>query len=397
VKVKHKSKRGRYGDGCVYRQRLPGRKDEYRPTWWLTWYEPRRAPDGTVTRQKCYESSRSEDKKLAQRMLRAKLQALGGRRPTVVDPEKVSYEDLRENFLGYCVMKNLRSLKRTADGQPTLNTLARLDRSFGGWRAREITVADLKRFRAEGKQQGLSDARLNRYMATLRKMFNQGLKDDLITRTEVPSYYPTVTEPNVARGAVFIRREWYAPLRRELKDPLRSAFTLAYHTGVRVEELQRIKWQDVDVKRHVVSLPVEITKTSVPRLVPLPSDFNRKPGNPDDLVFPLGDCRERWRTACVKVGAGWYECRECGSRCDGRKCPAHGKRPTKRLRYRGALLRHTRHTAVRNMSDAGLEDKRIMEVSGHKTLSMLYRYNIGREKDVARARRAIERFHRRVN
>src|SRR5436309_10204111 len=37
-----------------------------------------------------------------------------------------------------------------------------------------------------------------------------------------PSYFPTVTEPNVARGAVFIRREWYAPLRRELKEPLRS-------------------------------------------------------------------------------------------------------------------------------------------------------------------------------
>ena len=69
----------------------------------------------------------------------------------VVDPEKVSYEDLRENFLGYCVMKNLRSLKRTADGQPTLNTLHRLDRSFGGWRAREIPVADLKRFRVSSK------------------------------------------------------------------------------------------------------------------------------------------------------------------------------------------------------------------------------------------------------
>jgi len=383
--MRRKEKRGRYGDGCVY---LRGR------VWWMTWREDVLRPDGTRERQKRHESTKSEDRDFAQRALRARLQAVGGRRPTAVDPRKVSYDDLRANFLEYCVANARRSLKRDRDGKTTLGTLPRLDRSFGGWRAGEIGVADLKRFRAEGRRGGLSDARLNRYMATLRKMFNQGIKDEIVTRAEAPPYFPTTTERNAARGAVFIRPEWYAPLRRELKEPLRSAFTLSYHVGVRVEELQKIKWRDVDARARIVTLPAEVTKTADPRLVPLPSDFDLKPGKPDDLVFPLGDCRERWRTACVKVGAGFYECRECGARCDGRKCPAHGKRPTKRLRYRGALLRHTRHTAVRNMSDAGLEEKRIMEVSGHKTRSMFDRYNIGREEDVARAREAIDRFHR---
>ncbi len=387
MKEKPKSKRGRYGDGCVYRQ-------QGRSTWWLTWYEPRRAPDGTITRRKCYESSRSEDKKLAQRMLRAKLQALGGRRPTVTDPRKVSYEDLRQNLLDYCVANNIRSLKKDRQGNPTLNTLPRLDRSFGGWRARDITVADLKRFRAEGKQQRLSDARLNRYMATLRKMFRQAIKDELITGEEEPSYFPMTGEKNVARGAIFIKPEWYTPLRKELREPLRSAFTLAYHDGVRVEELQRIRWRDMNVRERIVALPPETTKTGEPRLVPLPGDFDLKPGQPDALVFPLGDHRERWRTACVKVGAGYYECRECGARCLGRKCPTHGKRPTKRLRYRGLLLRHTRHTAARNMSEAGMEERRIMDITGHATRSMFDRYNIGKERDVAEARDRMEEFHR---
>jgi len=385
VKGKRKSQRGRYGDGCVY---LQGR------IWWLTWHEDKRQPDGTITRQKCYESSHSDDRQFAQRVLRAKLQALGGRRPTIVDPEKVSYEDLRQNLLDYCLANNIRSLKKDRQGHLTLNTLPRLDSFFGGWRASEITIVDLKRFRIEGKSAHLSDARLNRYMATLRKMFNQALKDELITRAEVPSYFPTVAEPNVARGAIFIKPEWYASLRKVLKEPLRSAFTLAYHVGVRVEELQGLKGRDFDLKQRLVALPIEITKTAEPRLGPLPKDFDLKPSQPDELVFPLGDCRERWRTACVKVGAGYYECRDCLMRCIGRKCPTHGKRPTKRLRYRGALLRHCRHTAVRNMSDAGSEEKRIMEVSGHKTRSMFDRYNIGREEDAARAGEAIERFHR---
>jgi hypothetical protein len=381
--MKEKQKRGRYGDGCVY---LQGR------IWWLTWYEAKRKPDGSVVRQKCYASSGSDDKKLAQRMLRAKLQAIGGRRPTVVDPEKVAYEDLRENFLEYCVMKGRRSLKRTREGQPTLNTLSRLDRFFGGWRANEITIAHLKRFRTEGKRDGLSDARLNRYMATLRKMFNQALRDELITRAEVPSYFPTVAEPNVARGAVYIKRQWYDALRKVLKEPLRSALSLSYHFGVRVYEMMQIPWRDVNMEEQTVFL--ENTKTGDTRLVPLPSDFERSPGEPDELVFPFGDCRERWRTACVKVGAGFYQCRECNARCEGGKCPTHGKLPTKRLHYCGALLRHCRHTAIRNMSDAGMEEKRIMEITGHKTRAMFDRYNIGQEKDVAQAREAIERFHR---
>lgn len=178
----------------------------------------------------------------AQRRLRAKLQLIGGRRPTVTDPRKVSYEDLRQNLLDYCVANSIRSLKKDTQGRLTLNTLPRLDRFFGGWRAREIQVAHLKRFRAEGKHDGLSDARLNRYMATLRKMFRQAIKDELITGEEEPSYFPMTGEKNVARGAIFIKPEWYAPLRKELKEPLRSAFTLAYHDGVRVEELQRIRW-----------------------------------------------------------------------------------------------------------------------------------------------------------
>lgn len=140
----------------------------------------------------------------------------------------------------------------------------------------------------------------------------------------------------------------------------------------------------------------EITKTRYSRTVPLPSDFDRKPGQPDELVFPLGDCRGRWRTACIKAGAGYYKRREYKTRCDGTTCPTQGELPTKKLRYHGALLRHCRHTAIRNASDAGLEQKRIMDMSGHRTRAMFDRYNIGKEGDVARTRQAIERFHQRA-
>jgi integrase len=381
-----KQKRGRYGDGCVYRQK--GRR-----IYWISWYEPMRQANGTIEHVRRFLSTGTEDKKIAQCRLRAKLQLVGSRRPTIADPNKVMYEDLRANFMQYCQMNNLRSLKKNREGDPTLNTLPRLDRFFATWRANEITVAQLKRFRIEGHKDGLSDTRVNRYMATLRKMFNQAIKDELITQAERPAYFPTTHESSEASGALFVEPQWYEPLRKALKEPLRSAFTLAYHTSTRVGELQRIRWRDIS--NGVLTLTATHTKTGKSRTVGIPQDFDLKPGKPDVLVFPLGDCRERWRTACVKVGAGYYECRQCQARGKGRVCPAHGKQPTKRLRYRGLTLRHTRHTAARNMSDAGLDSKRIMERTGHVTRSMLDRYNIGKETDARRTSDLMDEFHRR--
>ena len=210
----------------------------------------------------------------------------------------------------------------------------------------------------------------------------------------MPGHFFMVPEPNVARGAIFVEEKWYKPLRKHLKEPLRSAFTLSYFAGVRVHELERLYWRDFDFDKRIVSLKSHGTKTGKPRPVFLPKDFDLKPGKPDELAFPVGDCRGQWRTACVTVGAGYYECRVCKARCDGQKCPTHGPLRVRKLKYRGLLLRHTRHTAVRNMVEAGIPRQRAKDISGHKTDAMFNRYDIGREKDVAETQETIERFHR---
>jgi hypothetical protein len=124
-------------------------------------------------------------------------------------------------------------------------------------------------------------------------------------------------------------------------------------------------------------------RTRESRIIFVPDDFKLKAGKPDALVFPLGDTRYEWQRTCVALGIGQFRCRKCGAT---EKCSHLARHRS----YVGPLLRHTRHTAVRNFDDAGMPRDRAKAITGHVTDSVYTRYNIGKEKDVDEARLLAE-------
>jgi integrase len=77
-------------------------------------------------------------------------------------------------------------------------------------------------------------------------------------------------------------------------------------------------------------------------------------------VFDITNFRREWITACVKVGLGkktgkgWYA-------------------------YEGLNPHDFRRSAVKNLSDAGVDQATAMKITGHKTVAVFLRYNIVRE------------------
>jgi hypothetical protein len=133
----------------------------------------------------------------------------------------------------------------------------------------------------------------------------------------------------------------------------------------------------LDPKEGIITLPAELTKTGRSRLVPPHADLKIKPSKPDQLVFPSVHFRWAWYKACIAVGAGRWETMATG-----------------RKRCVGLLLRNCRHRLVRNASDAGLEEKRIMDISGHRPQSTFDRDNIEQKEDVERRGGVLDRVHK---
>ena len=123
----------------------------------------------------------------------------------------------------------------------------------------------------------------------------------------------------------------------------------------------------MDLKEGTVRLEARETKNSEARTIYLNTELigllraqwnNRRLGCP--YVFHrygenIGDFRRAWKTACKNVGA------------------------------QGTLFHDLRRTGVRNKVRAGIPERVVMAISGHKSRTVFDRYNIVSPEDLRQA------------
>jgi len=346
---------GRRGLGWVYQR---GR------IWWVQY-----SYLGKVSR----ESSGSDVRSEAVKILRRRLAEMARGRPVGRDVERTTFETLSQMLLDDYRNNDKRSLDRAA------RSVAHLGQTFGMMRALDITMERILAYVRGRKDGGASNATINRELAALKRMFRLGEQAERVFQRP---HVPMLREDNVRKG--FFERPEFKAVLAQMPDELRPAFEVAYATGWRVKsEILTRQTCHLDMKAGWLRLEPGETKNREGRMFPLTPELRalferqlmrneaiqRETGQIIPWLFhrngvPIRSFRRAWVGACQRAGLV------------------------------GRIPHDFRRTAVRNLERAGVPRSAAMAMVGHKTESIYRRYAIADETMLRESGEKLAGFHR---
>lgn len=234
---------------------------------------------------------------------------------------------------------------------------------FQGKKINSLSLWHVEKYKSIRKAEGRKSETINKELGVLRRMFNLALTGALKTKIS----------KNPISGLRFLKVTKFQP--RVLKDSefeklfaaasthFKPILLCAYMTGMRRSEIARLKWEHVDLEDRY--LYVTETKNNESRTIPIQDDLFKllaelKETSKCEYVFTTHEgkpythisvWKRAWNTAIRK------------SKID--RCRFHD----------------LRHTFVSNLIVREKEDvATVMELSGHRDISMLKRYSHTREE-----------------
>lgn len=371
------------GDGSVYQQ---GR------FWWIAYQHP----DGT--RRK--ESTRSERRPVALRLLRTRIGAGANNLPVIARAEQLTFHDAAQ-----AVIDDFVANKKRSEAVVRRRIRLHLLPYFGGRRLIGITSADVTAYIAkrqtdtivtrkayvdDAKQlvpavtKPVSAAEINRELQILKRIFSLAIKSGRIAGK--PAFEMLREAP--ARAG-FFEPEQYRSVLAHLPAEVQPVITFAYITGWRMAaEILPLEWRQVDFGAGEVRLDAGTTKNREGRVFPFTAALRtmlkaqhaehlrlKKAGQIEPWVFfrmvAEGRGGEKKPQPIVSLNKAWKAaCRAAG-------CP-------------GRIPHDMRRSAVRNLVRAGISERVAMQMTGHKTRSVFERYNITSPGDLRDAARLLD-------
>lgn len=130
----------------------------------------------------------------------------------------------------------------------------------------EIGRGQLADFISARRGEGVTSATIRRDLACLSSMMGRACEWDWIDANPVHAFSKRGLKEAAPRIR-FLTREEFARLYDAAAPHLRPILSLAVATGMRLEELLSLRWSQVDLRRHEITLTE--TKTDTPRIVPI--------------------------------------------------------------------------------------------------------------------------------
>lgn len=274
-------------------------------------------------------------------------------------------------------------------GQGTLNKLAQ---SFTHLYTRDmskITPWDVQKWRTQEIKKGLKPATINRQLVALKAVLSKAVEWEVIDKHPLRSVKPLKTdtkskvrylsndEEKRLRSALDVREakirrervnankwrqergyELYEDLNsKKFADHLKPIVLLALNTGMRRGELFDFTWQNVDLKKRIVTVEGIRSKSGSTCHIPLNDEALgaliawRNQTDSNDLVFPNPNTGKRFDN----IKKSWEHLRTAAKIKDFR-------------------FHDLRHHFASKLVMAGVDLNTVRELLGHSELSMTLRY-----------------------
>ena len=205
------------------------------------------------------------------------------------------------------------------------------------------------------QREGASNASIRIELALIGKAFTLAVR---ARRLRVKPYIPKPDgDPSRVRQGFFGREE-VESLCTHLPADLADMVTFLFFSAWRVGEARSLTWRDYDRSEQVIRLRPEHSKNKHGRVLPLVGELSavierRWKARRLDCQFifhrkgkAIGDFRKRWDKACEAIGLA------------------------------DRIVHDLRRSGVRHLIRAGVAPHTVMAFSGHRTPSMLKRYDI---------------------
>jgi len=330
---------------------------------------------------------RAASKPEARQVLKAILRQIEDDGERVIDTARLTFNDLADFYAGKYLKAAEYRHERKVSG---LRALDRAERAlilfreyFGAKRLANISYGDIYNFRAKRLgtdtqyKRPRSIASVNRELVVLRRILNIAVRETWITRNPFNCGDSLISSADENKRERILSREEESRLLAAIKavpkrEHLAGIVKLALDCALRRGEIITLKWSDIDLDSRTVTVRAFNCKTARSRTVAmtnrvyedLDTRWNASRRDPDALVFGI---RVTVRTSFAKA------------------CKA--------ANVEGFHLHDCRHTAITRMIRAGIPPVEVMRISGHSTLSCLYRYANLDCDSLFRAATVLDAYH----
>jgi integrase len=335
------------GDGRIYRRNAS-------PIWTLAYW----GPDATTGKwREIRESSHSTDENKARRLLRRRVQEIAnhraGRGRFIGPPQdKITVRELLSALVRDYETRRLRSLPQC------VSNVRHLTRHLGNELAVSLRRDRLNWYVGIRRSEGASDTTIDRETEKLGRAFQIAIDESrLAFKPKIPRL---VKMHSNARQGFFEYADFKAVADATADADVRDFLWWMFYTGMRPKEIRSLTWDAFDRETWTLTLAARDAKTGHGR------------------TFPLGgawrEIIER-RLVAREFGCAFVFHHKGRRMADATRLRAF-RSACRRAGVEGMLTYDLRRTAVRNMLQAGIDERVAMAVTGHVTRSTFDRYRI---------------------